>query len=113
RSTGFVKAVQRGLALVRTTDIDEEGLAVYRYVPANTVRLWKTPQAIALGRLKRGVTEVKSAAKAESSRLNGRAPVRPGHKVRGRPRKNTLPTTTHESSVLDTLRALIQERLST
>lgn len=40
-----------------------------------------------LGRLKRGVKEIKSERKAASSRRNGGLPPRPGSRPRGRPAK--------------------------
>jgi hypothetical protein len=54
---------------------------------ADQLRVWKNPAAQMLGQAKRDVIERKSLRKAESARLNGCRPVRPGHRPRGRPRK--------------------------
>ena len=51
------------------------------------VKRTKNPQAQLLGRLKAGVRERPSAAKANAARQNGGRPVKPGNRPRGRPRK--------------------------
>ena len=48
---------------------------------------FRTPAAVLLGSRKRGVTEKRSKKKARAARSNGRCPVRPGSRRRGRPRK--------------------------
>jgi hypothetical protein len=50
------------------------------------IRLYRNPAAVALGAQKRGVMEHKSPKKADAARKNGRCPVRPGRRPRGRPR---------------------------
>lgn len=50
----------------------------------------KNPAAIVLGGCKRGVKERPSELKAASARRNGTCPVRPGHRSRGRPKKNSM-----------------------
>lgn len=49
------------------------------------LRLIKNSSAVALGRRKLGRRECPSPRKAESCRINGRRPVRPGSRPRGRP----------------------------
>jgi hypothetical protein len=54
-------------------------------LPASQVVLAKNEAAVALGRLKKGVREIKSVDKVSAARRNGAKPCRPGKK-RGRPR---------------------------
>jgi hypothetical protein len=51
------------------------------------VRPYKNPSAVLLGSRKLGVKERPSARKAEAARRNGKMPVRPGSRPRGRPRR--------------------------
>lgn len=53
--------------------------------PESLVELEKNAAAVVLGQAKRGVRERPSALKAETARINGCAPVRPGSRPRGRP----------------------------
>jgi len=53
---------------------------------AHEIRLYRNPVAVALGSQKRGVIERKRAKKADAAKRNGRCPVRPGRRPRGRPR---------------------------
>ena len=67
-----------------------------RFDVREVVRI-KNPAAVLLGRLKRGVRERQSEAKAATARRNGLCPCRPG-KARGRPRvskRMTMPSTPH------------------
>jgi hypothetical protein len=54
------------------------------------VRLYKHPEAVLLGRQKRGVRERPSALKAAAARANGRQPPGPGRR-RGRPSRHQAP----------------------
>ncbi len=56
---------------------------------AAVLQRYKHPTAVLLGAAKRGLKEVKSAAKRESCRRNAKMPPRPGSRPRGRPRKTT------------------------
>jgi hypothetical protein len=60
-------------------------------LPADQVQVIKNESAVLLGRLKRGVIEVKSEAKAASARHNGRQPPKPGSRGRGRPSRHHAP----------------------
>ena len=51
------------------------------------LRIYKNPAAVVLGRQKLGKKESRSATKAAAARINGRRPVRPSSRPRGRPRK--------------------------
>jgi hypothetical protein len=64
--------------------VDPIKVAVFK---AGDLQVFKLPAAAALGRCKKGVREGLSAQKAETSRINGCAPPRPGSRPRGRPRK--------------------------
>jgi hypothetical protein len=55
-------------------------------VDTSEVRLWKNPHAATLGRQKVGVKEQRSIRKLLAAWRNGRQPVRPGKRPRGRPR---------------------------
>jgi hypothetical protein len=65
---------------------ESSGRRFTRYNAGEVQRI-KNPAAVVLGGLKRGVTEVKSAAKAAAARANGCQPPRPGSRPRGRPRR--------------------------
>ena len=78
--------VVRGQVIARWYDphsVDPNDAAVF---DAWDVKVFKLPAAIALGRCKRGIRERPSMLKMETSRINGRAPARPGSRRRGRPR---------------------------
>ena len=85
RQLAEIIQVSRGSAVVLLNQVDGNGNRIMQACPASSLSLYKLPSAIRLGRLKRGVTEPKSLAKAESSRRNGSKPVRPGSRPRGRP----------------------------
>ena len=55
---------------------------------AVSIRRFKNPAAVALGGCKRGVKEHPSEIKVSSARENGRRPVRPGSRPRGRPKRS-------------------------
>lgn len=55
-------------------------------VNASGVKLWKNPDAIALGNRKLGVKERRSIWKLFAAWRNGRQPARPGSRPRGRPK---------------------------
>jgi len=57
-------------------------------VPVDQLIVYKHPAAIVLGKLKRGCKEQPSERKGAACRANGSRPVRPGHRPRGRPRKD-------------------------
>lgn len=54
--------------------------------PAEVIQRLKNPAAVRLGKAKRGVKEVTSQVKRETSRRNGKMPPGPGSRPRGRPR---------------------------
>jgi hypothetical protein len=88
RSATLLRAY-RGTAIVCVGQ-NNVGVQTQRLsVPAGALRLSKLPAAVLLGRRKLGVEERKSAVKAESSRQNGKQPVRIGSRKRGRPRRDT------------------------
>jgi hypothetical protein len=85
----WVKSIKRGRAIVRTGEWSQvDGAYIHRYLSASELRPALCPEAVLLGRRKRGAKERKSLAKAESSRRNGLRPVRPGSRPRGRPAKD-------------------------
>nr|WP_281722786.1 hypothetical protein [Nitrosomonas nitrosa] len=55
--------------------------------PGGVLRRFKNPHAVRLGQAKRGMKEVRSDAKREACRRNGKVPPRPGSRPRGRPRR--------------------------
>jgi hypothetical protein len=61
--------------------------------PAEQIKRWKNPNAVVLGKLKRGVRERHSIKKMFTCWRNGRQPVRMGNRPRGRP--SGLRTKTH------------------
>jgi hypothetical protein len=77
----------RGSVIVLKYPIPERGLPaeIFR---AEDLRLYKNPNAVIIGSLKRGRKEVPSEKKRKACRLNGCKPPRPGSRPRGRPRKN-------------------------
>ena len=82
----WVKEVQRGMACIRTSEIDPVDGPIHTYCPVTALRRFKLPEARLLGRLKAGVKEVRSPRKAAASRTNAFLPPRPGKRRRGRPR---------------------------
>ncbi len=71
----------------------EDGTAncAYRF-DADEVEIYRSPEAQLLARQKTGVQEKRSECKRRSCQKNGRAPVRPGNRPRGRPRtRSTIP----------------------
>lgn len=81
-----VIGVQRGLALVKWTDPQWLEGERHLVLPVSELNVYKNPAASWLGRLKFGVKERPSAAKAAAAKRNGSKPCRPGKK-RGRPPK--------------------------
>ena len=85
-STAWVKRAQARFVCVRTSVVDPQDGAVHNYLPATALKPYRLPEAVLLGRLKRGKAERKSASKASAARRNGAVPVTPGRRPRGRPR---------------------------
>jgi hypothetical protein len=85
---GSLYRAVRGAAVVSWRD--EFALRPDQHVAVGTEELqpFKIPAAVILGGAKQGIRERPSARKAEVARRNGRAPVRPGSRSRGRPRKH-------------------------
>ena len=77
-----VLIVRRGVALA----VRDDGDVTVKWLPLKTLKVPNNKSAVLLGRLKRGVRERPSTAKAASARVNGAMACRPG-KRRGRPRK--------------------------
>lgn len=81
-----VYGIVRGRLIAKWNDphsLDPNKAAVFN---AHDIQVFRLPAAVALGRCKRGVQERPSALKADTSRINGYAPPRPGSRPRGRPR---------------------------
>jgi hypothetical protein len=91
--TGWVKRVLRGGACVKTAHIDPIDGPIHDYFWVEELRPYKLPQAIALGRRKRGKSERASVTKRASSRRNGSMPVKLGSRRRGRPSRSWGSTT--------------------
>jgi len=88
---GKIVSVYRGLAAVAWEDpFAVQGNRVTSF-EIQTIRLYKNPAAVALGRLKHGRKERKSEVKAQVARRNGAYAVRPGRRPRGRPPKRSIP----------------------
>jgi hypothetical protein len=85
----WVKQVLRGLACVKTGQVDPVDGPVHTYCPVASLRRLRSPAAVLLGKRKLGVREAKSEAKAASSRRNGAMPVKPRSRPRGRPRRES------------------------
>jgi hypothetical protein len=81
---------QRGWTYVRTNQVAPDGHFIHDYLPATSLRLYKLPAAVRLGRRKGWKTEKKSQAKAATCKINGSCPPRPGSRRRGRPRRNGM-----------------------
>lgn len=84
--TAELRRVVRGIATVSWHD--EQSLRPTQYGALDIAELRKLrhPAATLLGGLKLGITERASRKKAEAARRNGRCPVRPGSRPRGRPK---------------------------
>jgi len=85
-SVAWVVKIQRGLAVLRTAELHDDGHALHKYVPTASLKLWKNPDAVLMGRRKEGKIERRSEKKSATARLNGLRPTRLGRR-RGRPRK--------------------------
>jgi hypothetical protein len=85
KSTGWIKQAQAGYVCVRTTKMNPQGGARHVYLDSIELKPYRNPEAVLLGRMKRGVKEVASAVKAATSRANGTLPPKPGSRRRGRP----------------------------
>jgi hypothetical protein len=77
----------RNRVLLQPNGRDHASYVMWAARNANEVQLFKNREAEMLGRLKRGIKERPSAAKAAAARMNGVRPCAPG-KHRGRPRKS-------------------------
>ena len=84
---GKLISVYRGLAAVAWHDPFSVQANRVNSFETETIRPYKNPAAIVLGRLKRGRKERESEAKKRAARRNGSRPVRPGSCLRGRPPK--------------------------
>jgi hypothetical protein len=82
---GILHKAVRGAAVV--TWRDEFALRPEQHVALDVSELkpFKYPAAVILGASKRGIKERPSTRKARAARNNGRCPVRPGRRPRGRP----------------------------
>ena len=80
-----IERVVRGKATIRIIQANGEVITQLFSAATKMLRLYKRPEAVLMGRLKRGVIERKSAKKAASCRRNGAMAVRLGHRKRGRP----------------------------
>jgi hypothetical protein len=90
RTLGTLLASKRGWACVAHVDPFSVRSRRIGYVEARSLEPFRHPAAVALGARKKGVAERRSARKAETARRNGRCPVRPGSRPRGRPRANPV-----------------------
>ena len=59
----WIKKVLRGWACVRTSKIDPVDGPLHDYCSVNSLRPFRLPEVVALGRMKAGVKEVRSARK--------------------------------------------------
>jgi len=87
----------RGIAVIAWNDplnITPNRIGYFR---VRDLLRFKTPAAVLLGSLKKGVTETPSLRKANAARCNGCAPPRPGNRPRGRPRATPPPGTVSSS----------------
>jgi hypothetical protein len=86
-----IGAVWRGQAGVMWDDpFSIQGTRMGRF-RVEQLKPYRVPAAVAMGRRKAGVIERVSPKKAAANRINGRRPVRAGHRPRGRPPKATQP----------------------
>lgn len=87
--------VYRGFAAVAWHDaFSVQGNRVTSF-ETETIRPYKNPAAIVLGRLKHGRKERESEAKKRAARRNGSRSVRPGSRPRGRPPKASTAVDQH------------------
>ena len=82
---GIVYGAARGKIIIWKERIDPGDWPADVY-DARLIRRFKNPAAVILGGRKRGVKECPSEIKASTARRNGRFPVRPGNRPRGRPK---------------------------
>src|SRR5947207_1058122 len=84
---GELVTARRGAAFVVWRDEFALNPEQHAALWVEDLRRFKSPAAVLLGSLKKGVVEKPSARKAQIVRLNGSRPVRPGSRPRGRPRR--------------------------
>ena len=85
---GEVYFVRRGWVYVLLPETAEFKDQLFQRYRAEEVQIYRSPEAVMLGRQKRGVRERWSALKTASARVNGLRPTRPGSNPRGRPQLN-------------------------
>jgi len=88
-TVGKIQKVMRGRATVLIYDTN--GTPRNIVVDTLLLTLWKSQAAVLLGQQKLCVKEVPSARKVAAVRANGKLPVKPGRRKRGRPRKGVRP----------------------
>lgn len=81
---GVICAVLRGQVVARWDDPHSVESTQFGLFRADEVRPFRLPAARLMGQAKLGTIERRSERKAQSARLNGRMPTRPGRR-RGRP----------------------------
>ena len=84
-----IKQAERGWVCVTWEDPNSIILHKHAYLHASQIRLHKLAAAVVMGNCKKGVREIKSERKADTCRINGCKPCRPG-RYRGRPRKSLV-----------------------
>jgi len=84
-----VYGILRGKVVI-LKDPESDAFPPFELYQAEQVKRWKNPNAIVLGRLKRGIRERRSIKKLLSCWQNGRQPVGPGQRPRGRPPKRLI-----------------------
>lgn len=80
-------SIRRGKVLVVLPDTPQFALRIFDRYNAEQVQRHKLPEAVLMGTLKKGCVERRSLKKLRACRANGRRPVKPGSRPRGRPRK--------------------------
>jgi hypothetical protein len=85
---GIVYGAARGKIIVWKERIDPGAWPADVY-DASDIQRFKNPAAVVLGSCKRGIKERPSEIKASTARQNGKCPVRPGNRKRGRPKRST------------------------
>ncbi len=80
--------VRRGWVYVVLPDTPEYQGRLFDRYPKRDVQIHRSPHAVLLGRLKKGVRERPSLKKQKAARQNGCKPPRRGSRPRGRPRNN-------------------------